>query len=96
MAGAVIAVQDLRKAYGPVQAVDGISFSVAEGEVFGFVGPNGAGKTTTIECIEGLRRPDRGTIRVLDLDPHQEPYRLRPLVADAGHAEHQATGRVAR
>lgn len=47
MAGAVIAVQDLRKAYGPVQAVDGISFSVAEGEVFGFVGPNGAGKTTS-------------------------------------------------
>ncbi|BAS26357.1 ABC transporter ATP-binding protein [Limnochorda pilosa] len=80
MSGVVIEVEDLRKAYGPVQAVDRISFSVAEGEIFGFVGPNGAGKTTTIECVEGLRRPDQGTIRVLGIDPHRDPYRLRPLV----------------
>ena len=60
-----IEVSNLRKVYGSLAAVDGISFSVAEGEVFGLLGPNGAGKTTTIECIEGLREPDGGEIRVL-------------------------------
>lgn len=60
-----IEVSNLRKVYGSVAAVDGISFSVTEGEVFGLLGPNGAGKTTTIECIEGLREPDGGEIRVL-------------------------------
>ncbi len=72
-----IEVQDLRKSYGPVRAVDGISFSVGMGEIFGMVGPNGAGKTTTIECVEGLRRPDGGTIRVLGLDPRRDGYELR-------------------
>ncbi len=72
-----IEVQDLRKSYGPVRAVDGVSFSVGMGEIFGMVGPNGAGKTTTTECVEGLRRPDGGTIRVLGLDPRRDGYELR-------------------
>jgi ABC-2 type transport system ATP-binding protein len=66
---AVVEVEDLRKSYGAVRAVDGVSFRVDEGEIFGIVGPNGAGKTTTIECMEGLRRPDRGRVRVFGLDP---------------------------
>jgi ABC-2 type transport system ATP-binding protein len=65
----VLEVQELRKAYGSVVAVDGISFTVREGEIFGMVGPNGVGKTTAIECLEGLRRPDAGSVRVLGLDP---------------------------
>ncbi len=72
-----IEVQGLRKSYGPVRAVDGVSFSVGMGEIFGMVGPNGAGKTTTTECVEGLRRPDGGTIRVLGLDPRRDGYELR-------------------
>lgn len=55
-----ITVQGLRKNYKTLRAVDGISFEVYQGEIFGMVGPNGAGKTTTIECVEGLRRPDGG------------------------------------
>ncbi len=65
----VIEVHNLRKTYGSVTAVDGVSFQVNAGEIFGMVGPNGAGKTTTIECIEGLRRPDGGEVRLLGLDP---------------------------
>lgn len=65
----VVEVQELRKVYGNTVAVDGVSFTVMEGEVFGIVGPNGAGKTTTIECLEGLRRADSGTVRVLGLEP---------------------------
>jgi ABC-2 type transport system ATP-binding protein len=65
----VIEVHGLRKRYGDVLAVADVSFGVREGEIFGMVGPNGAGKTTTIECIEGLRRPDGGTIQVLGEDP---------------------------
>ena len=75
--GTAIEVITLYKSYGPVRAVDGISFTVEEGEIFGMVGPNGAGKTTTIECVEGLRRPDQGTVRVLGLDPQQDGYELR-------------------
>jgi len=60
-----IEVHDLRKVYNGVSAVDGISFDVHEGEVFGLLGPNGAGKTTTVECIEGLRQPDGGEVSVL-------------------------------
>jgi ABC-2 type transport system ATP-binding protein len=67
--GPVIEVTDLRKAYNGRTVVDGISFAVEEGEVFGILGPNGAGKTTTVECIEGLRKPDSGQIRVCGLDP---------------------------
>jgi ABC-2 type transport system ATP-binding protein len=64
----VISVADLRKCYGEVKAVDGISFSVGRGEVFGMLGPNGAGKTTTIEILEGLRHPDSGSATVLGMD----------------------------
>jgi len=65
---AVIAVDDVRKAYDDVQAVDGVSFRVAKGEIFGLLGPNGAGKTTTMEMIEGLHSPDSGEIHVLGMD----------------------------
>jgi ABC-2 type transport system ATP-binding protein len=75
----VVEVDNLRKSYGSIVAVDGISFQVNQGEVFGMVGPNGAGKTTTIECIEGLRQPDNGAIRVLGLHPQRDAYALRPL-----------------
>ncbi len=61
-------------------AVDGISFEVHEGEIFGMVGPNGAGKTTTIECIEGLRRPDGGSVTVLGMDPGKDGYALREQI----------------
>jgi ABC-2 type transport system ATP-binding protein len=66
---AIIEVSGLHKAYGGRKAVDGVSFVVEEGEVFGILGPNGAGKTTTVECVEGLRRPDSGSIRVAGYDP---------------------------
>jgi ABC-2 type transport system ATP-binding protein len=65
---AVIAVDDVRKAYGEVKAVDGVTFQVGKGEIFGLLGPNGAGKTTTMEMIEGLHSPDSGELRVLGLD----------------------------
>jgi len=65
----VIEVSGLRKQYGAVTAVQDVSFSVEPGEIFGILGPNGAGKTTTVECISGLRAGDRGTVRVLGLDP---------------------------
>ena len=61
-------------------AVDEVSFHVAEGEIFGLIGPNGAGKTTTMECVEGLRSPDRGTISVLGLDPVRDVYKLQTRV----------------
>ena len=76
----VIMVKNLIKEYPGIRAVDGISFDIQPGEVFGMVGPNGAGKTTTIECIEGLRQPDQGSIRVLDLDPRADGYRLREQI----------------
>lgn len=73
----VIHVSGVRKTYGPVVAVAEVSFEVNEGEIFGLIGPNGAGKTTTMECIEGLRRADRGSISVLGLDPVRDIYRLQ-------------------
>jgi ABC-2 type transport system ATP-binding protein len=76
----VIEVTDLTKRYGDRAAVDQVSFSVEEGEIFGILGPNGAGKTTTVESIAGLRTPDSGTIRVLGLDPRADRDRLRSLV----------------
>ena len=72
----IIEVSDLVKAYDDVDVVDGVSFSVEEGEIFGIVGPNGAGKTTTVECVEGLRRPDSGSIQVLGLDPIRDRYEV--------------------
>ena len=76
----VIEVTDLVKHYGNHTAVDGVSFSVEEGEIFAILGPNGAGKTTTVESISGLRRPDSGTISVLGLDPAQDRDELRRVV----------------
>ena len=76
----VITVQRLRKVYGSKVAVDNISFEVADGEIFGLIGPNGAGKTTTVECLQGLRRPDGGFIRVLQLDPQSESRALRQRI----------------
>ena len=70
----VIEVENLTKTYDGVNVVDGISFKVEEGEIFGIVGPNGAGKTTTVETVEGLRRPDGGTVRVLGLDPIRDRF----------------------
>jgi ABC-2 type transport system ATP-binding protein len=78
--GTVVGVRNLVKQYPGVKAVDEISFDVHQGEIFGMVGPNGAGKTTTIECLEGLRRPDGGTIQVLGLDPVRDRYRLRERI----------------
>lgn len=76
----VIHVSHLRKRYGHTIAVDDLSLEVNEGEIFGMVGPNGAGKTTTIECLEGLRRPDSGELRVLDLDPIRQEHDLRLVI----------------
>lgn len=76
----VIDVQGLRKTYGALVAVDGISFQVEAGEIFGIVGPNGAGKTTTVECLEAQRKPDGGTIRVLGLDPQRDGQQLRQRI----------------
>ena len=73
----VIHVSGVRKTYGSTVAVDDVSFEVRDGEIFGLIGPNGAGKTTTMECIEGLRTPDRGRISVLGLDPIRDLYTLR-------------------
>jgi ABC-2 type transport system ATP-binding protein len=72
----VIKVVGLSKTYGATVAVDEVNLDVQEGEIFGMVGPNGAGKTTTIECLEGLRKPDRGMVSVLGVDPQQESHFL--------------------
>lgn len=77
---AIVKVEKLRKVYGATVAVDEVSFEVEEGEILGMVGPNGAGKTTTIECLEGLRKPDAGTVRVLGLDPQRAGRHLRERV----------------
>jgi ABC-2 type transport system ATP-binding protein len=76
----VIEVDRLHKKYGAKVAVEDVTFSVEDGEIFGILGPNGAGKTTIVECIEGLRRPDRGSIRVLGLDPQHDRTELRQQV----------------
>ena len=76
----VIRVSDLKKHYGDVKAVDGVSFEVARGEVFGMLGPNGAGKTTTIEVLEGLRDPDSGIVEVLGLDVCKHPDSIKQRI----------------
>src|SRR4051794_20745680 len=76
----VIELSGVRKTYGATVAVAEASFEVHEGEIFGLIGPNGAGKTTTMECIEGLRRPDAGTIAVLGLDPFRQVYKLQERI----------------
>jgi ABC-2 type transport system ATP-binding protein len=77
VAAPVIAVSRIRKTYGSVVAVEDVSFDVRQGEIFGLIGPNGAGKTTTMECVEGLRKPDRGTVSVLGLDPLRDATELQ-------------------
>jgi len=76
----VIQVSGIRKTYGRTVAVDEVSFEVNDGEIFGLIGPNGAGKTTTMECIEGIRKPDRGSISVLGLDPFRQVYKLQERI----------------
>jgi ABC-2 type transport system ATP-binding protein len=76
----VIEVRDLHKRYAEKVAVDDVSLTVQEGEIFGILGPNGAGKTTTVECAGGLRAPDRGEIRVLGLDPRRDRAELTRLL----------------
>ena len=71
-----VVVDSLRKTYGDIRAVDGISFSVEEGEIFSLLGPNGAGKTTTMEILEGLREKESGEVTVLGMDPWKEGYEL--------------------
>jgi len=72
-----IVARGLRKSFGPVAAVDGISFEVDRGEIFGFLGPNGAGKTTTVRIVNGILKPDAGTVKVLGLDVLQDPSRAK-------------------
>ena len=79
-AGSVIRVSDLHKRYGETHAVDGVTFEVAAGSVFGLLGPNGAGKTTTVEVLEGLRTPDSGEVRVLGIDAVHHPDDLKPRI----------------
>lgn len=76
----VIQVSSVRKTYGRTVAVDEASFEVNQGEIFGLIGPNGAGKTTTMECIEGLRKPDSGSVAVLGLDPYRQVYKLQDRI----------------
>ena len=80
MPTSVISVAGVRKTYGDTVAVDEVSFDVYDGEIFGLIGPNGAGKTTTMECVEGLRKPDRGAIAVLGLDPFRDVYQLQDRI----------------
>ena len=77
---AAVSVRGLAKRYGPVEAVRGVSFDVAAGEIFGLLGPNGAGKTTSLECILGLRRPDAGTIALAGVDALAQPDRAKERV----------------
>jgi ABC-2 type transport system ATP-binding protein len=77
---AIIQVTDFEKRYGDFVAVDGISFEVRQGEIFGLLGPNGAGKTSTLESLEGLRAPDGGSLRVAGIDPTKEPRKLRNVI----------------
>jgi ABC-2 type transport system ATP-binding protein len=76
----VIEVKDFQKVYGNFVAVDRISFQVKRGEIFGLLGPNGAGKTSTLECLEGLRKPDGGSLRVAGIDPNRDSRKLRDTI----------------
>jgi ABC-2 type transport system ATP-binding protein len=76
----LVSVRNLRKYYGNLAALKGISFDILQGEVFGLLGPNGAGKTTTIEIIEGLRQPDGGSVSACGLDPSQDSRALKERI----------------
>ena len=75
-----VIVRDLHKRYGDVQAAQGVSFEIAEGEIFGLLGPNGSGKTTTLECMIGLRQPDAGEIEVCGLDARRKPRAVKQKI----------------
>src|SRR5689334_22584430 len=75
-----VVVRDVRKSYGELKAVDGVSFTVAQGEFFGILGPNGAGKTTTLEIVEGLRKPDSGEVTLLGESPWPRNVKLLPRI----------------
>jgi ABC-2 type transport system ATP-binding protein len=89
----VVSVSHLGKSYGSTVAVDDVSLEVYKGEIFGLIGPNGAGKTTTMECVEGLRKADRGTISVLGLDPRRDGSALRRRIG-VQHQEAQLQKRI--
>jgi ABC-2 type transport system ATP-binding protein len=89
----VISVSHLGKVYGSTVAVDDVSLEINEGEIFGLIGPNGAGKTTTMECVQGLRKADRGTISVLGLDPRRDAAALRRCIG-VQHQEAQLQKRI--
>lgn len=76
----VVEVKDLKKTYGDIIAIGGISFNIKKGEIFGLLGPNGAGKTTTLECIEGPRKPDSGSFRLMGLSPDHDHGNLRNMI----------------
>lgn len=76
----IISVKNFTKKYGKFTAVNNISFDVKKGEIFGLLGPNGAGKTSTLECLEGLRSPDSGTMDIMGVDPSRQPSRLRDII----------------
>src|SRR6476660_9652991 len=80
---AKVAVKDLRKSYGDVQAARGVSFDIQDGEIFGLLGPNGSGKTTTVECIIGLRDPDGGEIEVCGIDARRHPRDVKQKIGAA-------------
>jgi ABC-2 type transport system ATP-binding protein len=80
MQNAIIEVKGFRKTYGDIVAVNDISFEVMPGEIFGLLGPNGAGKTTTLESLEGLRKPDAGSLRITDIDPVRESHKLGNII----------------
>ena len=85
---AVIKVQNLKKYFGEIKAVDGISFEVGKGEIVGFLGPNGAGKTTAIRCLMDFLRPDEGTIEILGLDAQKDSAKLKNVI---GHLSSEST-----
>jgi ABC-2 type transport system ATP-binding protein len=93
MPDAVVSVSHLGKRYRSTVAVDDVSLEVHRGEIFGLIGPNGAGKTTTMECVEGLRQPDRGTIRVLGLDPQRDAATVHRRIG-VQHQEAQLQKRI--
>ncbi len=93
MPAPVVSVSHLGKSYGSTVAVDDVSLEVHKSEIFGLIGPNGAGKTTTMECVEGLRKADRGTISVLGLDPRRDASALQQRIG-VQHQEAQLQKRI--
>jgi ABC-2 type transport system ATP-binding protein len=95
-AGVAVRAVDVRKRYGSREILTGVSFEVRRGELFSLLGPNGAGKTTTVEIVEGYRRPDGGSVRVLGLEPSRDGTRLRPrigLMLQEGGIDNRTTAR---